>query len=85
MASPFEQAWMLLKNVMDYGEIASELPDVEEPTQGIPAKFSDLEPMPVPPEFQYKKPSNLVSPTGRLGDIPLDERGIREMSPVPQQ
>ena len=27
MASPFEHAWMLLKNVMDYGEIADELPE----------------------------------------------------------
>ena len=25
MSGPFEQAWMLLKNVMDYGEVASEL------------------------------------------------------------
>jgi len=27
MSGPFEQAWMLLKNAMDYGEIASELPE----------------------------------------------------------
>lgn len=27
MASPFEHAWMLLKNVMDYGEIADGLPE----------------------------------------------------------
>jgi len=27
MASPFEHAWMLLKNVMDYGDVANELPE----------------------------------------------------------
>ena len=80
MASPFEQAWMLLKMPLNNPGYGDDHPAMEEPQ---PPKFSDYEPTDIPPELQYKQPSNLVSPTGRLGDIPLDERGIREMRPVP--
>tara|TARA_Y100001973_G_C5201660_1_gene338198 strand:- start:1659 stop:2048 length:390 start_codon:yes stop_codon:yes gene_type:complete len=83
MASPFEQAWVLLKNE---GEMPMQNnypqdppgmrpPPVEFPPPGMEST--------TPPELALRKPSNLVSPTGNLADIPLDERGIREMSPVP--
>jgi hypothetical protein len=46
-------------------------------------RFSNLRPTPIPPELQYKKPSNLVSSTGRLGDVSLEERQEGMMKPVP--
>jgi len=55
-------------------------PAMEEPQ---PLKFSDYTPSPIPPELQYKKPSNLVSPTGRMGDVSLEEQQEGRMKPVP--
>jgi len=73
MASPFEHAWMLLKNVMDYGEIADELPEPESP----PLKFSDMQPTPVPALLQGREtPTNRVHSSGRL---PVTREDIERM------
>ena len=72
MASPFEHAWMLLKNVMDYGEIADELPEPESP----PLKFSDYEATPVPAPLQGREPSNRVHQSGRL---PISREDIERL------
>jgi hypothetical protein len=80
---PMEIAFRLLKNE---GEMPMQNnypqdppgmrpPPVEFPPPGMEST--------TPPALALRKPSNLVSPTGNLADIPLDERGIREMSPVP--
>ena len=64
---------MLLKNVMDYGEIASELPEPERP----PLKFSDMQPTPVPALLQGREtPTNIVHSSGRL---PVTREDIERM------
>ena len=64
---------MLLKNVMDYGEIADELPEPESP----PLKFSDMQPTPVPALLQGREtPTNRVHSSGRL---PVTREDIERM------
>ena len=64
---------MLLKNVMDYGEIASELSESERP----PLKFSDMQPTPVPALLQGREtPTNIVHSSGRL---PVTREDIERM------
>jgi len=85
MASPFEQAWVLLKNE---GEMPMQnnypqdppgmrSPPVEFPPPGMEST--------TPPALALRKPpiGNLVSSTGRLSDIPLAEQQEGMMKPVP--
>lgn len=58
MSGPFEQAWMLLKNAMDYGEIASELPEPDPLGAALararnqgPAPGANLKRLPPKPHF----------------------------------
>ena len=80
---PFEQAWMLLKNIGEQ-PFQNNFPDDHPAMEKQPMAFADFQST-TPPAFALRKPpaGNLVSSTGRLSDIPLAEQQEGMMKPVP--
>jgi len=85
MASPFEHAWMLLKNE---GEMPMQNNYPQDPPgmRPPPVEFPPgMESTPVPPSIQVPNPKGLVSNTGRLSDLSDEEinEGMMKVPPLP--
>ena len=84
MASPFEQAWVLLKDEHGGMPFQTTHGDDHPAMEKRRMSFADMEST-TPLALALRKPptGNLVSSTGRLSDIPLAEQQEGMMKPVP--